>query len=146
MTVRVGLLAVLGLAGLAIGSIGVLGLRGKLVRNRFVGVRTAAAMRGDEQFAMANRVAGLPLAVAGLVGLLGAVSAFSMPSTAGTVIAAVIGAVGMAAVSIGGGVLGHRAAEAMPTSSAPAGCTGCVCGGGGCGPLAALRKTADAPA
>lgn len=120
------------LAGLLFGIVGFLGLTERLPRNRFGGVRTEATMRTDETFRLANKVAGLPLLAAGLVGVLGGVAGFLMPSTAGTVVAAVIGLVGVLVIAVGGGVLGHRAAAAVPVAKpkpeVPAGCAGCQCG------------------
>lgn len=118
--------------GLLIAIVGFLGLTERLPRNRFGGVRTEATMRTDETFRIANKVAGLPLLVAGLVGILGGVAGLFMPSTAGTVIAVVIGFVGLLLIAMGGGMLGHRAAAAMPVEKpkpeVPAGCAGCQCG------------------
>lgn len=137
--VRLLLLIVLALAGLAIGTVGFLGWRGALRRNPFAGVRTRATMRDDETFRLANQVGGLPMLVAGLVGVVGGVVAFGMPSGTGTVIAVLIGVAGMIGMSLAGGLLGHRAAAAMPEPAAPKGCGGCACGGaGGCSALAAL--------
>jgi hypothetical protein len=118
--------------GLLFAIVGFLGFTERLPRNRFGGVRTAATMRTDETFRLANKVAGLPLLVAGLVGVLGGAAGFAMPSTTGTVIAAVIGLVGLLVIAMGGGVLGHRAASGMPEekpkAEVPAGCAGCQCG------------------
>ncbi|GAA1196877.1 SdpI/YhfL protein family protein [Prauserella alba] len=127
--------------GLLVGWGGVLGLREKLPRDRGAGVRTRATLRSDEAFRVANRVAGLPTAVAGVVGVLAGVAGFVMPTVWGTVIAAVIGLVGMFALVAGGGALGNRAAQAVPEPEPePAGCGGCACGGGGCGALAAAQS------
>jgi SdpI/YfhL protein family len=118
--------------GLAIAVVGVLGLRERLPRNRFGGVRTPATMRTDRAFRVANKVAGLPLAVAGavgagsgLVGLLGV-----------SLVVAGVGFAGMAGIALAGGILGHRAAEALPDAQPdeqqrelPEGCRGCACGG-----------------
>ncbi|MFC4005276.1 SdpI family protein [Prauserella oleivorans] len=118
------------LLGILVGWGGYLGLREKLPRDRGAGVRTAATLRSDEAFRVANRVAGLPTIVAGAVGVLAGVAGLLMPNAWGTVIAAVIGLVGMFALVAGGGVLGHRAAAAVPPpSEVPAGCSGCACGG-----------------
>ncbi|TDQ05189.1 SdpI family protein [Labedaea rhizosphaerae] len=118
--------------GLLIAVVGFLGLTERLPRNRFGGVRTDATMRSDETFRVANKVAGLPLLVAGLVGVLGGVAGFFMPNAVGTLVAAVIGLVGLLAIATGGGVLGHRAAAAVPDEKpepeVPAGCAGCQCG------------------
>ena len=118
--------------GLLIAIVGFLGVTERLPRNRFGGVRTEATMRSDETFRVANKVAGLPLLVAGLVGVLGGVAGFLMPTAAGTLVAAVIGFVGLLVIATGGGVLGHRAAAAVPVEQpkpeVPAGCAGCQCG------------------
>jgi SdpI/YfhL protein family len=115
--------------GLVIAVVGVLGLTERLPRNRFGGVRTPAAMRTDRTFQVANKVAGLPIAVAGAVGVLGGlVGVF-----AANLVIGMIGFVGMVGIAVAGGMLGHRAAEAMPVEEQepelPAGCRGCACGG-----------------
>ncbi|WP_253864572.1 SdpI family protein [Prauserella halophila] len=126
--------------GILVGWGGALGLREKLPRDRGAGVRTRATLRSDEAFRVANRVAGLPTVVAGAVGVLAGVAGFVMPNVWGTVIAVVIGLVGMFALVAGGGALGHRAALTVPEPAPePAGCGGCACGGGGCGALAAAQ-------
>lgn len=117
--------------GLAFAVLGFLGMSERLPRNRFGGVRTSATMRSDETFRVGNKVAGLPLMVAGLVGVLGGGAAFLMPSRAGSIAAVAIGLLGMFVIVAGGGLLGHRAAEQV-REPVPAGCGGCACGGGGC--------------
>ncbi len=42
---------------LVVGAVGVAALTGKLPRNRWAGVRTPDALRDDEAFALANKVA-----------------------------------------------------------------------------------------
>jgi hypothetical protein len=113
-------------AGLGVGVVGVLGWLERLPRNRFFGVRTQATLRDERTFRMANKIAGPPLAVAGVVGMVGG----AVGLAAGYVIA-LIGLAGMVAIAIAGGVLGHRAAEVMPAEEPelPAGCRGCQCGG-----------------
>ncbi|GLZ33048.1 hypothetical protein Lesp02_52360 [Lentzea sp. NBRC 105346] len=125
---------VLGLLGVVLAAVGILGLQGRLRRNRFVGVRTAASLRDDETFLLANRVAGLPNLVAGVVALGAGLATIIAPN----VTVAVIGLVGALGIAVAGGVLGHRAAEALPVPEQPKGCGGCACGGGGCSPLAGL--------
>jgi hypothetical protein len=117
--------AVLAAAGLALAAVGLLGLRQRLPRNRFAGVRTAATLRDEDTFRLANRVAGLPIVVGGLVGLLAGIAGFAMP-----VLVVIVGALGMIAITAGAGVLGHRAALARPEPkrAVPAGCAGCACG------------------
>lgn len=116
--------------GLLIAVVGVLGLRERLPRNRFGGVRTPATLRDDETFRVANKVAGLPVTVAGLVGVASGAVAFAMTGAA-AVVTVVVGLVGTLAIAAAGGVLGHRAAEAVPQPEPelPAGCKGCACGG-----------------
>ena len=116
------------LVGVSFGVIGGLGLRGALRRNRFFGVRTEAAMRSDEAFTLANRVAGLPTMVAGLVGVIGAATSFALRDA---MVPLGVGIVGMLAIVVAGAATGTRAAEALPEPKPelPAGCAGCACGG-----------------
>ncbi|WP_137814072.1 SdpI family protein [Gandjariella thermophila] len=123
-------MVVLAVAGLGLAVIGYLGWRARLPRNRFAGVRTPAAMRSDDAFRVANQVAGIPVMVAGLVGVFGGVAAFFLPSAPATVTALVIVVLGMGGLAVAGGVLGSRAAGAVPEPRA-GGCAGCCCGGCG---------------
>ena len=118
------------LAGAGLLTVGVLGWRRRLPRNRFAGVRTPATLRSDAAFIIANRVAAPPVLAAGGVCVLAGALALGAGGPALTVIMAVaaVGAVGLVLV---GGLLGHRVAAAMPS---PAGdCATCICSGGGCG-------------
>lgn len=117
--------------GLVVAWGGLLGWREKL-SDRGAGVRTEATLRSAEAFRIGNKVAGLPTIVAGVVGIFAGVAGLVMPTTAGTVLATLVGLVGMLALVAAGGVLGHRAALAVP-EPVPAGCSGCACGG--CSPL-----------
>lgn len=122
------LLAVVPLVvGLLIGVVGVLGLRERLPRNRFGGVRTPATMRSDQTFRVANKVAGLPVAVGGAVGVVSGVVGL----VAASLLVAGVGFAGMFGIALAGGIFGHRAAEALPDEEPqlPAGCRGCACGG-----------------
>ena len=127
------------LVGLVVASVGTLGFLERLPRNRFGGVRTPATLRDDETFRVGNKVAGLPIAVGGVVGILGGAAALAMTGTAAIIVTAVLALLGMLVITGAGGVLGHRAAEAVPAPEPelPAGCKGCQCGG--CG-VAALKK------
>jgi uncharacterized membrane protein len=118
------------LAGLLIAAIGYLGLRERLPRNRFFGVRTAASMRDEDTFRLANRVAGLPTMVAGLIGLLAGVAAFLVSDPGARIAIVIIGLIGLITIAVAGGALGHRAALALPEPAPelPAGCAGCACG------------------
>jgi hypothetical protein len=116
--------------GLVVGWGGVLGVRGRLTRDGGTGVRTQAALRSEEAFRLANRVAGMPTAAGGAIGVLTGLAALAMPTTAGLVAAAVVGLIMMFALVAAGAVLGNRAALTVP-APAPAGCAGCACGGCG---------------
>ena len=106
---------------------GVLGWRERLPRNRFGGVRTPATLRSERAFRVANKVAGPPFVVAGAVGVLTGIAGL----TTGLLVIMILGLVGLVAITIAGGMLGHRAAEAVPEEQPelPAGCRGCQCGG-----------------
>ena len=121
------------LVGLVIASVGALGFAERLPRNRFGGVRTPATLRDDETFRVGNKVAGLPIAVGGLVGILGGGLALAVTGTAAIIVISVLALLGMLVIAGAGGVLGHRAAEAVPEPEPelPEGCKGCQCGGCG---------------
>jgi uncharacterized membrane protein len=125
-------LVAVGLVSLVMTVVGTLGFLERLPRNRFGGVRTPATLRDDETFRVGNKVAGLPIAVAGGVGILGGAVALSMTGAAAVVVTS-LSLVGTLAIAAAGGVLGHRAAEAVPVPEPelPAGCKGCQCGGCG---------------
>lgn len=146
VAVRVVLLVVLAGFGLALGSVGALGWAGRLRRSGRVGVRGAAALASDASFLLANRVAGPPVAVAGLAAVVGGVAAFALPTTVGTVVAAAVGLVGAVFFARAGASLGGRAAASLrPADADPAvsPCAGCVCGSGGC---SVLTKNTNAAA
>lgn len=124
------------LLGFLVGWGGFLGWRERLPLERGAGVRTRATVRSDEAFRVANKVASVPTMAAAVVGVLAAVAGLAMPSALGTIIAAVVGIVGIFVLVAGGGLLGHRAASAVPPPSEPAGCGGCGCGPGGCSAVA----------
>lgn len=127
------------LVGLVVASVGALGFAERLPRNRFGGVRTPATLRDDETFRVGNKVAGLPIAVGGAVGIVGGGVALAMSGTGAIIVTAALALLGMLVIAGAGGVLGHRAAEAVPEPEPelPAGCKGCQCGG--CG-VAALKS------
>jgi uncharacterized membrane protein len=114
------------LAGSTITIVGLLGTHERLPRNRFAGVRTAATLRDEETFRLANRIAGLPMVVGGLVGVVAGIAAV----LGGGLLVGGVGLAGMLAITVGGGMLGHRAALAMPKPqpTVPAGCGACLCG------------------
>jgi hypothetical protein len=120
--------------GLLVGFGGFLGFRERLTREGGTGVRTQAALRSEEAFKLANRVAGLPTMAGGAISVLTGLAGLAMPTTGGLISAALAGVLAMLVLVMGGGVLGNRAAETVPAPApAPAGCSGCACGAGGCG-------------
>lgn len=116
--------------GLVITVVGTLGFLERLPRNRFGGVRTPATLRDDETFRVGNKVAGLPVMVGGGVGVVGGAVGLTLTGAAALVVA-LVALAGLAVIATAGGVLGHRAAEAVPEPrpELPAGCAGCQCGG-----------------
>ncbi|NUT47515.1 MAG: SdpI family protein, partial [Saccharothrix sp.] len=104
--VNIVLPVVLGLIGVAFATVGVLGARGRLNRNRFFGVRTKATLRDDEAFALANKVAGVPNAAAGAIALVAGAATAANPTSA--LVIGLVGLVGSVAVAGAGCVLGHR--------------------------------------
>ncbi|MDQ7810036.1 SdpI family protein [Amycolatopsis sp. A133] len=121
--------------GLLVGFGGFLGFRERLTREGGTGVRTQAALRSEEAFKLANRVAGLPTMAGGAISVLTGLAGLAMPTTGGLIAAAFAGVLAMLLLVMGGGVLGNRAALTVPAPApaAPAGCSGCACGAGGCG-------------
>ncbi|GGM66858.1 hypothetical protein GCM10012275_41620 [Longimycelium tulufanense] len=113
--------------GAILAIVGWRGFRGTLSRNRFAGVRTRAALRSEETFRLANRVAGLPNLVAGAVAGLAGLATLGLPGTASVLVVGAVGLVGAFGLATAGNVLGARAAAALPEPE-PAGCGGC-CGG-----------------
>jgi hypothetical protein len=132
------LASVLAALGVAVAVLGLLGLRERLPINRFAGVRTAATMRDADTFRVGNKVAGLPLLVAGLVGVLGGVLGLTLPT--GGLVAGLLGLAGLVGIAVAGGLLGHKAALAIPEPEPelPAGCAGCACGN--CGVKALVKS------
>jgi hypothetical protein len=141
------------IGGVALLFVSLLGWRRRLPRNRFAGVRTVASLRDEETFAVANQV-GAPLsASAGAVAVLGGVATvirtMAAPDVgvAGPVTVLVLAALGTAGLTVAGGVLGDRAARAVPMPVS--GCAG-VCAGcslvEGCSPTAADPTDEAAPA
>jgi hypothetical protein len=147
LSLRLVLGAVELLAGLGLIAVALLGARGRLRRNRWAGVRTAASLRSDEAFALANRVAAVPLGAAGAVAV--ASGAVLLAGADGVLAWVVLGIGGLGALALAGvgGAAGDRAAAALPEPAA-AGCAG-ECAGcalaGACAPDTA-RSTPGAGA
>ena len=124
MSASVLLGVVLLVVGGAVLTVGVLGWRQRLPRNRFAGIRTPATLRSEAAFTAANRVAAPPVLAAGAVCAVGGLLAFGAAGPALAAIAGVTGA-GTIGLLIAGGLLGHRVATTLPPSAD--GCAGCTC-------------------
>ena len=136
---RLVIAALLVLAGLVLLAVAVLGARGRLRRNRWIGVRTAETLASDAAFALANRVAAAPLGAAGAVALVGGVVLLAGPVGAVAVVVLAVSVVGTLVLGAFGGMVGQRAAAALPVAPpAPAPCAG-VCAG--CDLVAGCRPT-----
>lgn len=140
--------ALLVLAGLALLAVAVLGARSLLRRNRWVGVRTAATLRSDESFALANRVAAAPLGAAGAVAVVAGGALLAGADGALAWVVPAIGILGTLVLGGIGGAAGDRAAGALPPPEpAPSACAG-TCAGcelvAGCRPAGAAA--AEEPA
>jgi hypothetical protein len=129
LSLRIALGSLLVLVGLALLAVAVLGLRRRLPRNRWAGVRTAATLRSEAAFTVANQVAAAPLGAAGAVAVAGGVALLGGASGwLGWALFAVslAGATVLAGV---GGVAGDRAATAVqPVSLEPSACAGSCAG------------------
>lgn len=126
-TLRLILGSLLVLVGAALLVVAALGARLRLRRNRWAGVRTAATLRSEHSFAVANEVAAVLMGAAGLVGTVGGAVLIVGGGTAADWIVLVVSAAGLLVLAGIGGVAGERAAAAlMPAASACAGtCLGC---------------------
>lgn len=129
LAVQIILCAILVLGGAALLYVGRRGLHGRLPRNRFVGVRTPAALRSDDAFELGNRVAAPATLAGGAVGVLSGAALPMLPSVSSVVVVAVIGLVGAFGLMTVGGVLGARASQALPAPTPASPCAGCA---GGC--------------
>ncbi len=129
MSVLLGGVLLIGGGGLL--TVGLLGWRRRLPRNRFAGIRTPATLRSDAAFVAANRVAAPPVLAAAAVCAVGGALALGASGPALVAIVGVAGA-GTVGLLIAGGLLGHRLAATMPPPAG--GCADCICGGAGCTP------------
>jgi hypothetical protein len=130
--------------GVALAGVGLLGLRQRLPRNRFAGVRTVNTLRDDHTFTVGNQVAAPLTIAAGAVALLGAVAGYAAPTRGQALTLMALAALGALAFTVAGGVLGDRVAKRIPPPTI-GGCSG-VCAG--CTPIdgAAPASRENAPA
>jgi hypothetical protein len=140
LPVRLALGVLLVVLGAALLTIAVLGLRRKLRRNRWAGVRTAASLRSDAAFAVANQVAAAPLAAAGGVAVVGGAALLAGATGLLGWTLVVVSTVGALVLTGVGGVAGDRAAGAVPPPKPDPS----VCGGkcAGCDLVAGCRPAA----
>ncbi|QNG55471.1 SdpI family protein [Pseudonocardia petroleophila] len=130
--------ALLVLAGLALLAVAVLGARGRLRRNRWIGVRTTETLASEAAFALANRVAAAPVGAAGAVALVGGAVLAAGPVGAVSVVVLAVAVVGTLVLGAFGGMVGQRAAATVPVEPEPVACGG-VCAG--CDLVAGCRPT-----
>lgn len=116
-------------AGAALLIVALLGARSRLPRNRFAGVRTAATLRTEAGFVLANRVAAAPLGAAGAVAAVGGLTVLlAGPAPVGWVVLALAG-IGMLVLAAVGGAVGDRAATRLATQEpGPSACAGACAG------------------
>lgn len=120
-------------------STAVRGRAGTLPRSGRLGVRSEAALRSDQAFRAANRVAWPIVAGAavasGVVGIILVAAPLAVPTVLVIFALALIGA---SVLLVKAGQLGDRVARTVPkpaTKPGGASCGGCGCGGGGCSGL-----------
>jgi len=108
-----GAAVVIVLAGLLIVWLAIRSWQGRLSRNYIAGVRTPSTMRSDEAFRVANKAAAPFSLVSGLLFVVTGVVAAIVPAHTATVVLPT-GVVVAAVVVVVGGVIGVRAARALP--------------------------------
>jgi SdpI/YhfL family protein len=113
--------ALLVLIGATLLTVGVLGARSRLPRNRWVGIRTPATLRSEPAFTLAHRVGAVPAAAAGVIALVGGalLLAGSDAPALDWVLLAVsgLGSLGLAGFA---GRVGDRAAARLPAEASSA--------------------------
>jgi hypothetical protein len=129
---------------LAIAGIGAVtarrGWTGSLQRAGKLGIHSAAAASSDEAFAVANKVAAPVVGGASAIALVLPLLLLLLPlPSAATVVIAVLTLGGVIALLVAAGVLGEKAARAVPVPARRPGnsasCATCACGSGGCAGL-----------
>jgi hypothetical protein len=139
--------ALLVLVGATLLTVGVLGARSRLPRNRWVGIRTPATLRSQPAFTLAHRVGAVPAAAAGVIALVGGalLLAGSDAPALDWVLLAVsgLGSLGLAGFA---GRVGDRAAATL-TAEAPSAEPVPTCAGScpGCDLVAGCRDQRPAP-
>lgn len=108
------------------GTVGVLGVTGRLPGNRWVGVRSPETGKSEAAFVLANKVAGPGYIGAAVILVMGGVLTLGVDSGWSVLFALAALVVAVVTVGVVSG-LGIRAAQALPDESAG----GCDCCSGG---------------
>ncbi|MFI7527955.1 SdpI family protein [Nocardia salmonicida] len=114
------------LAAVAIAT-GVLGLLGKLPRNRFLGVTTEAALHSDDNFRLANRIAAPTSVGAGTLLFAGGLVVLGAGGFAGLAVAALVAVIAVFTLGAGANAAARTVEPLLPP--APVGGCGSSCGG-----------------
>ncbi len=130
------------LAGLAQVVVAVLGARATLRRNRWVGVRTAATLASETQFVAGNRVAAVPVGAAGVVAVVGGAVLLAGGGAALDWVVLAVSVLGVAGLTVVGGLVGDRAAALTPAPTPFAAACGGTCAG--CDLVAGCRQATAA--
>jgi uncharacterized membrane protein len=112
---------------------GVLGLTGKLPRNRFVGVHTDAALYDDETFRIANRVAAPTSVAAGALLFAGGLVAVAAATVPALIVAAGTAVVALFTLGAGANAAAQSVAGLVPAEEV-----------GGCGQSCGACSLRDA--
>lgn len=136
------------LFGLTLLAVAALGLRRRLPRNRWIGVRTPASLRTDAAFAAANQVAAAPLGAAGVISVAGGAALLAGAGGGLGWVLLVVSLVGTFVLAGFAGIAGDRAATTMTATPAPSPCSG-TCAGcdlvAGCRDAAPTHAPSEAP-
>ncbi|MEU4320887.1 SdpI family protein [Nocardia fluminea] len=114
------------LAAVAIAT-GVLGLLGKLPRNRFLGVTTEAALHSDDNFRLANRIAAPTSVGAGALLFAGGLVVLVAGGLASIAVAALVAVIAIFTLGAGANAAARTVEPLLPP--APTGGCGSSCGG-----------------
>lgn len=105
---------------------GVLGLTGRLPRNRFIGVHTEAALHDDETFRIANRIAAPTSVAAGALLFAGGLVALAAGGVPALIVAVGTATVALFTLGAGANAAARTVAELVPAQEV-GGC-GSACG------------------
>ncbi len=111
---------------------GVLGLTGRLPRNRFLGVHTDDALSTEETFRIANRVAAPTSVAAGFLLFAGGLIAFAAPWAVALGVAAAALVLALFTLGAGANAAGRAIADLVPAET------------GGCGQSCGACSLRDA--